>query len=441
MNDLPHMPTTPLPQQQSHHASSVNLLKLTIVFAALSAFAPLATDMYLASFPLLAKSLHTDIGKVSLGLSIYFFGLSVGQLIYGPLIDRFGRKPPLLIGIVLFALSSGLIVVASSIQAFLVLRLLQAIGGCAGMVVSRAMISDLLDEREAARFFSLMMVISGIGPIVAPILGGYLISFAGWQSIFVFLALLGGTCLVATQVMIPETLPPAKRQHLAPSSILRTFGRLLRRRAFMVPTLIGSITCAAIFAFISGAPFVYMQLYGVSKEHFGWVFGMNAIGIMVAAQTNRVLLRHFGTSTLLTACLTAHIVFALLLFLFAGALSLPLLVVLIWLCLAAIPVITANSTALAMAACEQERGSGSAIIGVLQFALASLASAGVGFLHNGTIYPMVGIILACSLLGGLVSIVDLFFLQRRRFSIKTESPQKVPFIDVGSTSRKKNQQN
>ncbi|MGE4559442.1 MAG: multidrug effflux MFS transporter [Desulfobulbus sp.] len=416
------MPITPLPQQQPRHASSVNLLKFTIVFAALSAFAPLATDMYLASFPLLAKSLHTDIGKVSLGLSIYFFGLSMGQLIYGPLIDRFGRKPPLLIGIALFALSSGLIVVASSIQAFLVLRLLQAIGGCAGMVVSRAMISDLLDEREAARFFSLMMVIAGIGPIVAPILGGYLISFAGWQSIFVFLTLLGGTCLIATQVMIPETLPPGNRQHLGPAALFRTFGRLLHRRAFMIPTLIGAIISASIFTFISGAPFVYMQMYGVSKEHFGWVFGMNAIGIMAAALTNRVLLRRFSTSTLLTTCLTIHILFALLLFLFARTLSLPLLVAFIWLCLAGIPVITANSTAMAMAACGQERGSGSAIIGVLQFALASLASAGVGFLHNGTIFPMVGIILACSLLGGLVYIVNRFLLPKRRSPIKTESP-------------------
>ena len=165
-----------------------------------------------------------------------------------------------------------------------------------------------------------------------------------------------------------------------------------------------------------------MQMYGVSKEHFGWVFGMNAIGIMAAALTNRVLLRRFSTSTLLTTCLTIHILFALLLFLFARTLSLPLLVAFIWLCLAGIPVITANSTAMAMAACGQERGSGSAIIGVLQFALASLASAGVGFLHNGTIFPMVGIILACSLLGGLVYIVNRFLLPKRRSPIKTESP-------------------
>ncbi len=403
---------TSLPCQRQHCSAPVNLLKLTIIFAALSAFAPLATDMYLASFPLLAKSLHTDIGKVSLGLSIYFFGLSVGQLLYGPLIDRFGRKTPLLIGIVLFALSSGLIVVATSIQAFLVLRLLQAIGGCAGMVVSRAMISDLLDEREAARFFSLMMVVSGIGPIVAPIMGGYLISFAGWESIFIFLALLGGVCLMATQVMIPETLPPGVREQLSPQAVFRTYGRLLIRREFIVPTLIGAITCGSIFAFISGAPFAYMELYGVSKEHFGWVFGMNAIGIMVAAQANRILLKHFSTATLMFACLLFHIVFALLLFICAAKLSLPFLVLLIWLCLAAIPVIGANSTALAMAACEHERGSGSAIIGVLQFAVAGLASAGVGFLHNGSIYPMVGVILGCSLLGGLVYMVNLLFLKK-----------------------------
>ena len=228
-----------------------------------------------------------------------------------------------MLGILLFALSSALIVVAGSIECFLVLRLLQAIGGCAGMVVSRAMISDLLDEREAARFFSLMMVVSGIGPIVAPILGGYLISFAGWQAIFVFLTLLGLSCLVATQFMIPETLEPKAKQPLEVSAIVRTFGRLLVRRRFMIPTLLGSAVLGGIFAFISGAPFVYMQLYGVSKVNFGWVFGINAIGITLAAQANRMLLQRFSTTTLMQAGLLVHIGCAVLLYACAAKLSLP----------------------------------------------------------------------------------------------------------------------
>ena len=406
-------PAVPL-SRQSLGMLPVNLTQLTIIFAALSAFAPLATDMYLASFPQLAESLHTDIGKVSLGLSIYFFGLSVGQLLYGPLIDRFGRKIPLLVGILLFTLSSILIVVAASIQSFLLLRLLQAIGGCAGMVVSRAMISDLLDERESARFFSLMMVISGIGPIIAPIMGGYLAGLAGWRAIFVFLSLLGGSCLVATQIMIPETLPPEAKQPLALNNILGIFGRLLIRRKFMVPTLLGAIVLGALFAFISGAPFVYMQLYDVGKQHFGWIFGLNAIGITVAAQANRLLLNHFTTHTLLIAGLFTHIACAMLLFCLAPHLSLPLLVPCIWLCLAPIPVISANATALAMSACGHERGSGSSIMGVLQFGMASLASAGVGFFHNNTIYPMVGTILACSLLGALVFSLDRFVLKNSK---------------------------
>ncbi len=410
-----------IPCGPSNTRAQVNLTHLTIIFAALSAFAPLATDMYLASFPQLAQSLHTDIGKVSLGLSIYFFGLSVGQLLYGPLIDRFGRKPPLLIGILLFTLSSVLIIVAASIQAFLVLRLLQAVGGCAGMVVSRAMISDLLEEREAARFFSLMMVISGIGPIVAPILGGYLLSFAGWQAIFLFLTLLGGACFVATQRMIPETLPQEAKQPLAPKNILQIFGQLLVRRVFMVPTLLGAAVLGGIFAFISGAPFVYMQLYNVSSQHFGWVFGINAIGITVAAQVNRILLKRFNTQTLLVAGLLFHLLFAIFLFVFAAQLSLPLFVFFIWLCLAPIPVIAANSTALAMNACEHERGSGSSIIGVLQFAMASLASAGVGVLHNDTVYPMVGFILACSLLGVVIYLLDRFILPQKRPSDAKEA--------------------
>ena len=202
-------------------------------------------------------------------------------------------------------------------------KLLQAIGGCAGMVVSRAMISDLLDERESDRFFSLMMVISGIGPIVAPILGGYLISF------------------------------------------------------------------------------------------FGWVFGLNAVGITGAAQANRVLLKRFSTRRLLVAGLLVLLIFVLPLCLFAAQFSLPLLVLFIWLCLSPIPVIAANSTALAMNACGKERVSGSSIIGVPQFGLASMASASVGLVHDGTIFPMAGIILACGLLGILIYLLDRFILHDR----------------------------
>lgn len=385
---------------------TVNLLSLVLIFSALSAFAPLATDMYLASFPQLATSLHTDIGMMGLSLSVYFIGLSVGQIFYGPLIDRFGRKPPLLIGIFLYTVSSGLLAITSSIWLFLALRLLQAIGGCGGMVVSRTMVSDLLEEREAARFFSLMMVVTGIGPIVAPIMGGYLLYLSGWQSIFIFLTLLGLICLIATQRVIPETWPPEKHIPLSLGTTLRSFGHILVHRRFMVPTLLGGITSGAIFAFIGGAPFVYMQLFGVAKDHFGWVFGLNAIGITLAAQANRTLLKYFSLQALIQASLAIETISALLLLWLGPSLSLVWFVIMMGLCLATIPLVGANTTAMAMAACGEQRGAGSSILGVLQFAVAALASAVVGLLHNGTMYPMLFIILGCCVLSVLIYLLD-----------------------------------
>lgn len=168
-----------------------------------------------------------------------------------------------------------LIVMAPTIESFIALRLLQAIGGSAGMIASRAIIADLFPAREAARVLSLMMLVQGLAPVVAPILGGYVIAFAGWQAVFVFLALFGLACLAAVQRGLSKTRPPSERRRESPLHILATWGQLLAMRDFIVPTLTGSLALAALFAFISGSPFVYMEIYGVSAEHYGWLFGLN----------------------------------------------------------------------------------------------------------------------------------------------------------------------
>lgn len=375
--------------------SETKVMRLTLVLAALTAFAPFATDMYLASFPLLAQSFHTDLGKVQLGLSLFFLGLALGQLIYGPLIDRFGRKLPLMAGVGLFIVTSLLIVVAPNIESFIVLRLLQAMGGCAGMIVSRAVISDLFKGQEAARVLSLMMLVQGLGPILAPILGGYVVAFAGWQAVFVFLALFGATCLFATQLCIPETLPSEQRQKAGAVDILKAWTGLLVRPRFIVPALAGGFAFACMFAFISGSPFVYMQLHGVSERLYGWLFGLNAVGMIIAAQLNRSLLKHMTAERVMTLALGVLLVAGIALVIVAQHASLPVLIALLWIGLATVPMIGANSTALAMEASGRDRGSASAIIGVVQFGLAALVSGLVGVFHNGTAWPMTGAILVC----------------------------------------------
>lgn len=388
--------------------TTINSLSLTFILASLTAFAPLSTDMYLASFSSLAETFATDEGRVQLSLSVFFFGLSAGQLIYGPLVDRFGRKPPLIAGLVIFTLSSAIIVVVPTVEGFIALRLCQALGGCAGMVVSRAVVADLFDERGSARFLSQMMLIQGMAPIVAPLLGGYILAVAPWEAIFVVLTLFGTGCLIAAWRGLPETLSPERRHAVGIGGIARAFGEVLANREFMAPALSGASAAACIFAFITGSPFVYMHLHGVSQQHYGWLFGLNACGMIVASQVNRLLLRWFPAGKVMAGALAFNVLMGIVLVTVAADAPLPILVAVLMLCLSTGPLIGANSTAIAMSHAAAHRGTASSVLGVMQFAVASLASASVGLLHNGTVYPMVGIILA----GGLLA--SLAYLMGRR---------------------------
>jgi MFS transporter, DHA1 family, multidrug resistance protein len=379
----------------------VNVLRLTLILASLTAFAPFATDMYLASFPTLAKSFGTDIGAAQLSLSVFFLGLALGQLIYGPLIDRLGRRLPLLVGTGVFAVTSLLTAFAPTIESFIGLRFLQAAGGCAGMIISRAIISDLFQAREAARVLSLMMVVQGMAPIVAPVLGGYIAAAAGWQAIFLFLAGLGLVSLGIAWWGLPETLKPEQRQRRTDlRRALAVFGHLIAKRDFIMPTLVAGFVFACLFAFISGSPAVYMGLNGVSQQNYGWLFGFNAIGLSVGAQVNRLLLKRFLLQRVIGWALIVNVAGGLALVLAGANPPLPVLVALLWICVATLPLSAANAIALAMAASGEQRGSGSAIIGVLQFVIAGLVSAVIGVLHPGTAYPMTVAILACGLIAG-----------------------------------------
>lgn len=380
----------------------INVMGLTMILGALTAFAPFATDMYLSSFSSIANSLHADLGEVQITLSVFFFGLAMGQLFYGPLIDRFGRRKPLLAGIAVFMVTSLLIVMAPDIATFTGLRLLQALGGCAGMIVSRAIIRDLFDETASAHVLSSMMLVQGLGPIIAPVLGGYILVVAGWRAVFVFLLLFGAVCFLSTLIGVPETLAVERRHKTNFIEIMRVFGRLLRQRDFIVPTLSGGLAMSSMFAFISGSPFVFMELHGVSQQHYGWLFGLNALGMIAASQINRVLLGYFSPRVIFRGALGLNMAAATAVLLLASTPSLPVLMLPLYLCLAMNPLMGATATAIAMAASKEHAGSASSIIGVMQFGLASLASALVGLLHNGTAYPMAGVIMGCSLAAGLV---------------------------------------
>jgi DHA1 family bicyclomycin/chloramphenicol resistance-like MFS transporter len=374
-------------------------LRTILILGALSAFGPLAIDFYLPAFPAMAIAFGTDENHVQLTLAAYFLGLSLGQLAYGPVADRFGRRIPLLTGVGLFTVASLACAYAPSLEWLIGARFVQALGGCAGMVISRAVVSDKCDAVGSAKVFSQLMLVMGLAPILAPMLGGLLVNLYGWQSIFIGLTLFSALAATAVALWLPESLPDhVPRQPL--SGALRQYGRLLTDSVFLGHALTGGIAIAGMFAYIAGSPFVFIKLYGVPAEHFGWLFGTNAAGFILVAQVNARLLSRRGPAFLLARAVWVYWIAGLSL-LAVSALQperlWPLLIPL-FICIASLGCILPNASACAMNGQGARAGSASAMLGCLQFSVAAGAAALVAALHDGTAVPMAMVISLCGLL-------------------------------------------
>ncbi|WP_282397470.1 multidrug effflux MFS transporter [Pseudomonas sp. PS01298] len=389
-------------------------LRIILILGALSAFAPLAIDFYLPGFPAMATAFATDEKHIQLTLAVYFGGLAIGQLIYGPLADRFGRRGPLLSGVTLFTLASFACAFAPSLEWLIGARFVQALGGCAGMVISRAVVSDKYDAVGSAKVFSQLMLVTGLAPILAPLAGGLMVGLWGWQSIFLALSIFSVMAAVAVAVGLPETFPAHQpRQPLSGS--LRRYGSLLSDRVYLGYALTGGISIAGMFAYIAGSPFVFIKLYGVPAEHYGWVFGSNAVGFILMAQVNARLLAKRGPAFLLSRTVWLYMLAALTLLGIAALRTdalWPLLVPL-FICIASLGCILPNTSACAMAGQGARAGSASALLGCIQFGVAAGAASLVGVLHDGTAMPMAMVISLCGVLAVTIA-MSTQRLQRAR---------------------------
>jgi DHA1 family bicyclomycin/chloramphenicol resistance-like MFS transporter len=382
----------------------ISYARLALILGTLAAFGPLSIDMYLPGLPSIAREFGTTTAAVQQTLAVFFVGLALGQLAYGPLADRLGRRRPLLFGCGLYAVASLGCAAAPSLGGLMALRFAQALGGSAGMVIGRSVVRDLFDERESARMYSFLVLVMGLAPITAPLIGGQLLVLFGWRAIFLVLGGFGLFCLGLVWFGLPETLPSERRNRTGLGAALRAYGGLLGDGRYMGFAVAGGLASAAMFAYISGSPFVFIELNGVPPEYFGLLFGTNALGLIAASQLNRWLLTRYTGLRILNAALgvTAASSLALLAITVAGVGGFVGLLVLLFFCIASTGMVGPNSTAAAMAPYGRRAGTASALLGATQFLLGALAGMAVGALANGTALPMVGTIAVCGVGASLV---------------------------------------
>jgi MFS transporter, DHA1 family, multidrug resistance protein len=376
----------------------VRRVGLVILLGALTAFGPMSIDMYLPAFPELTRHFHADPSAVQLTLTACLAGLALGQLGYGPTSDALGRRRPLYAGLGAYVFASGLCAVAPSIGILAGLRFVQGLGGAAGIVIARAMVRDMYDGAAAARYFSLLMVVNGLAPMLAPLLGSEILRYGSWTGVFVVLAGYGLVLLAGCAAGLPETLPPQRRRSGRLTDTVRTFGRLARDRVFVGYALCGGLVFAAMFAYISGSPFILQEIYHVSPQAFALAFGTNALGIVLVGQLNALLLKRFSPGTLLSTSLAAHLAGAVgvLAAVASGSHHLYWLLPPLFLAVASIGAVLPNTTALALSGHPDAAGSASAVLGVGQFLFGALAAPLVGLGGAGTALPMAVLILALS---------------------------------------------
>ena len=372
---------------------------IILILGLLTAIGPFSIDLYLPAFPEIAKGLHTDVAHVMLSLSSFFIGISVGQLLYGPLLERYGRKIPLYFGLSAYLLASIGCAMATSVNSLIFFRLLQALGGCAGMVSARAIVRDLFEVKENAKIFSTLMLVVAISPIIAPTLGGYVTAVMGWRFVFAILIIVNLIIIVAVYFLLPESKKPDPGFSLRSGAIINNFSIILKHPEFYTYALTGAIAYGGLCSYISGSPHVFMEIFRVNEKQYGWIFAIIALGIISASQVSNLALRKYSSERIIKVALSFQslIGFTFALISFLGISQLYLTILLIFLFLACQGFIFPNASALTLAAFGHNAGSASALMGAIQMGVGAAASAIVSLLQNNTSLPMSGIMAVCSI--------------------------------------------
>lgn len=372
-------------------------ISLLILLGALTAIGPLSIDMYLPAFPAIEYSLTASPGSIDFTLASFCIGMAVGQLVYGPLIDHYGRLQPLLMGLAIYTLATAGCTWADSMNQLIIWRFLEALGAGVGIVTSRAIVRDRCATHEAAGVFSMLILVIGLAPMVAPLLGGWVSAFFGWRAVFGVLALYAAALWVVAYFRLPETHTVQSLPPLQLNRVFAHYGKIVVERPFIGYALMASLVYAGMLAYIAGSPFVMIKLYHIRPENFGWVFGCNAVGLMVGSQINARLLKRYPLTHLLriavwVPCLSGGLLAALA---WIGWLPLPWVLAGFFFYVTSVSFVGPNAIASALAHHGKQAGMASAVLGATQFLLATLAGSLVGFFHDNTAKPLMTVMALC----------------------------------------------
>lgn len=366
-------------------------IKLIFILGSLTALGPFSIDMYLPGFEGIANDLNTTVAKVSMTLSSYFIGISAGQLLYGPLLDRFGRKKPLFIGILVYILASLGCSFVTNIDTFIGLRFIQAVGSCAAAVASVAMVRDLFPVKDIPKVFSLLMLVVGLSPMLAPTIGGYVTAYYGWHVVFLILMGLGIIILIGAMIELPNTYVPDTSISLKPKPIITNFISILKEPQFYTYAFTGAVAFSGLFTYVAASPILFMTIFKVDPKTYGWIFAFMSLSFISASQLNSLLLRRFKSEQMIFGALITQTILSIIFLVAAlnNRLGLYETIAFLFLFLACLGISNPNTAGLTLAPFSRNAGSASALMGAIQLGLGALASFVVGIFVIDSVVPMV----------------------------------------------------
>lgn len=369
-------------------------IKLILILGSLTALGPFSIDMYLPGFAGIAKDLNTSVANVSLTLSSYFIGISAGQLLYGPLLDRFGRKKPLFWGLLVYILASLGCAFVTNIDVFIGLRFIQAVGSCAAAVASVSMVRDLFPVKDIPKVFSLLMLVVGLSPMLAPTIGGYITEDYGWHTVFFILMFMGIIILLASQMFLPNSYEPNLSISLKPKPIITNFISIIKVPQFYTYAFSGSIAFSGLFTYVAASPILFMDIFKVDPKSYGWIFAFMSLSFIGASQLNSLLLRKFSSEKMIFGALLSQSIIAIVFLVLTmnDMLGLYGTITMLFLFLACLGISNPNTAGLTLAPFSRNAGSASALMGAIQLGFGAFASFLVGVFVKDSMTPIVVII-------------------------------------------------